>query len=174
MQRGRRRPLSKSSKDVDVNLFKADHPEQFPLATAVAHDSYPELVVTGAVNPDVSRNVPVISLVSGRIVSIHARLGDTVKKGQLLLTVRSDDVAGGFSNYRKALADEVLSRTQLQRAQDLYDHGAIALADLQVDAGHRRQSQDRRRDHGRTPAPDRQRPRPSERHGRNLLRRYRV
>jgi cobalt-zinc-cadmium efflux system membrane fusion protein len=82
--------------------------------------------------PDVSRNVPVISLASGRVVAIHARLGDTVKKGQLLLTVRSDDVSGAFSNYRKALADEVLARTQLTRAKDLYAHGAIALNDLQV------------------------------------------
>jgi cobalt-zinc-cadmium efflux system membrane fusion protein len=119
-------------KDVDVTIFKVDHPEQFPFATAVAHEATSELVVTGTVNPDVSRNVPVISLVSGRIMAIHARLGDTVQKGQLLLTVRSDDVASGFSNYRKAMADETLTRTQLQRAQDLYTHGAIALADLQV------------------------------------------
>jgi len=55
-----------------------------------------------------------------------------VRKGQLLLTVRSDDISGAFGNYRKALADEVLSRTQLARAKDLYSHGAIALNDLQV------------------------------------------
>jgi membrane fusion protein, heavy metal efflux system len=119
-------------KDVDVTLFKVEHPEQFPFVTASAHEATSELVVTGTVNPDVSRNVPVISLVSGRIVAIHARLGDTVQKGQLLMTVRSDDVASGFSNYRKAAADELLSRTQLLRARDLYSHGAIALADLQV------------------------------------------
>ncbi|MCU1236114.1 MAG: efflux transporter, family, subunit [Candidatus Solibacter sp.] len=118
--------------DVDVTLFKVEHPEQFPLVAATTHEATAELVVTGTVNPDVSRNVPVVSLVSGRVVSIHARLGDTVQKGQLLLTVRSDDVAGGFSNYRKAVADETLTRTQLQRAQDLYGHGAIALADLQI------------------------------------------
>jgi cobalt-zinc-cadmium efflux system membrane fusion protein len=84
------------------------------------------------VNPDIARNVPVISLASGRVVEIHARLGDTVRKGQLLLTIRSDDVSGAFQNYRKAVADEVLSHTQLERAKDLYTHGAIALNDLQV------------------------------------------
>jgi cobalt-zinc-cadmium efflux system membrane fusion protein len=90
------------------------------------------LVVTGTVAPDVSRAVPVISLVSGRITAIHARLGDTVQKGQLLLTVRSDDIAGAFSDYRKAVRTEELTRVQLQRSQDLYKHGAIALNDLQV------------------------------------------
>jgi cobalt-zinc-cadmium efflux system membrane fusion protein len=115
-----------------VSVFSVEHPEQFPLATSKAQSSTPELVVTGSVNPDISRNVPVISLASGRVVAIHARLGDTVKKGQLLLTVRSDDISGAFGTYRKAQADEVLSRTQLDRAKDLYGHGAIALNDLQV------------------------------------------
>jgi cobalt-zinc-cadmium efflux system membrane fusion protein len=55
-----------------------------------------------------------------------------VQKGQLLLTVRSDDVSGGYSNYRMAVADEVLARTQYERSKDLYDHGAISLNDLQV------------------------------------------
>jgi cobalt-zinc-cadmium efflux system membrane fusion protein len=115
-----------------VSVFSVEHPEQFPIVAATQQTAAPELVVTGTVNPDISRNVPVVSLASGRVVEIHARLGDTVKKGQLLLTVRSDDISGAFQNYRKAVADEVLSHTQLERAKDLYTHGAIALNDLQV------------------------------------------
>src|SRR5271166_3403890 len=116
----------------DAALFTVDHPEQFPLAAATQHPTTSELVVTGTVTPDVARNVPVVSLASGRVVGIHARLGDTVQKGQLLLTVRSDDVSGGYSNYRMAVADEILARTQYERSKDLYAHGAIALNDLQV------------------------------------------
>jgi cobalt-zinc-cadmium efflux system membrane fusion protein len=118
--------------DVDVTLFSVDHPEQFPLATAEAHPATSELVVTGSVTPDVSRNVPVVSLASGRVMTVHTRLGDTVQKGQVLMTIRSDDVSGGYSTYRMATADEVLAHTQLQRSKDLYEHGAIALNDLQV------------------------------------------
>jgi cobalt-zinc-cadmium efflux system membrane fusion protein len=117
---------------VDVSLFTVDHPEQFPLVAAAARPATSELVVTGTVTPDVSRNVPVVSLASGRVVTIHARLGDTVKKGQLMLTIRSDDVAIGFDAYRKAVADELLARKQLNRAVDLYAHGAIAQQDLEV------------------------------------------
>jgi cobalt-zinc-cadmium efflux system membrane fusion protein len=116
----------------DPALFTVDHPEQFPLITAVERPTTSELVVTGTVTPDVARNVPVVSLASGRVVAIHARLGDTVKKGQLLLTIRSDDVAGGFDAYRKAVADELLARKQLNRAVDMYAHGAIAQQDLEV------------------------------------------
>jgi membrane fusion protein, heavy metal efflux system len=118
--------------DVNGNLFSVDHPEQFPLAVATAYSAAPQLVVTGTVNPDVSRSVPVISLASGRVVAIHARLGDTVRKGQVLLSIRSDDVASGFSDYRKAVADEILAHTQLERAKELYNHGAMALNDLQI------------------------------------------
>ena len=116
----------------EASLFSVDHPEQFPLATATEHPTTSELVVTGTVTPDVSRNVPVVSLASGRVMAIHTRLGDTVQKGQLLMTIRSDDVSGGYSTYRMAVADEILARAQLERTKDLYEHGAFALNDLQV------------------------------------------
>jgi cobalt-zinc-cadmium efflux system membrane fusion protein len=116
----------------DAALVSVDHPEQFQLSTATARDSYSTLAVTAVVNPDIARSVPVVSLASGRVVAIHARLGDTVQKDQVLLSVRSDDVSGGFSDYRKAVADEILARKQLERSTELYQHGAIALTDLEV------------------------------------------
>ncbi len=116
----------------DAALFSVDHPEQFPMAAATQHPTASELVVTGTVTPDVSRNVPVVSLASGRVMAIHTRLGETVQKGQLLMAIRSDDVSGGYANYRMAVADETLARNQYARAEDLYQHGAIALNDLQV------------------------------------------
>jgi len=125
-------PPAKVITAMDANLFTAEHPEQFPVMAAVARATAPELVVTGVVNADIARSVPVISLASGRVVGVYARLGDTVKKGQVLLRVRSDDVAGGFSDYRKAVADEALARDQFERAKDLYEHGATAKADLEI------------------------------------------
>jgi cobalt-zinc-cadmium efflux system membrane fusion protein len=82
--------------------------------------------------PDINRSVPVVSLASGRVLAIHARLGDTVRKGQLLLTIRSDDVSAGYSNYRKAVVDEALARAQLARSQDLFDHGAVSKGALEI------------------------------------------
>jgi membrane fusion protein, heavy metal efflux system len=125
-------PPAQVEHEQDLNVIQVDHPDQFPLAAAIEHDAASQLVVTGVVSPDIARTVPVISLASGRVVDIRARLGDTVKKGQLLMRVQSSDVSGAFSDYRKALADEVLSRTQLDRAKELYDHGAISLNDLQI------------------------------------------
>jgi cobalt-zinc-cadmium efflux system membrane fusion protein len=116
----------------DGSLFRVDHPEQFPIATAGEHDAAPELRTTGTVSADVSRNIPVISLASGRIVEIDARLGDTVTKGQLLLKVQSQDIAQAFSDYRQAVADETLAKAQLDRAKILLEKGAIAQKDEEV------------------------------------------
>jgi len=109
-----------------------DHPEQFPLVKVAEYTTTSRLNVTGTVSPDISRTVPVISLATGRVVEIRARLGDTVEKGQVLLRVQSADIAGAFSDYRKAVADEVLARKMLERSQVLYDKGAISLSNLQL------------------------------------------
>jgi cobalt-zinc-cadmium efflux system membrane fusion protein len=119
-------------REQDANLVTVEHPERFPLVMAVEYISTSQLVATGAISPDVSRTVPVISLAAGRVVGVYARLGDTVTKGQLLLRVQSADISAAFSDYRKALADEQLARTQLERSRLLYDKGAISLNDLQV------------------------------------------
>jgi|HubBroStandDraft_6_1064221.scaffolds.fasta_scaffold23364_1 cobalt-zinc-cadmium efflux system membrane fusion protein len=125
-------PIARVEHEEDVDVVRVDHPEQFPLATSVAHVSTSQLSVTGTVSPDISRTVPVISIATGRVVEIHARLGDIVKKGQLLLRVQSADISAAFSDYRKAVADEQLAHTQLERSKLLYDKGAISLNDLEV------------------------------------------
>jgi cobalt-zinc-cadmium efflux system membrane fusion protein len=125
-------PQTKVEHEEDVNLVQTDHPEQFPLATATDYTAAAQIVATGAVTPDVARTVPVVSLATGRVVEIKARLGDQVKKGQVLLVVQSADIAAAFSDYRKAVADEKLANTQLERAKLLYGKGAISLNDMQV------------------------------------------
>ena len=116
----------------DRNLFEVDRPERFELTKAVPHTATAELKVTGTVNPDVSRNVPVISLASGRVIEINARLGDSVTKGQLLLKVQSADISGAYSDYQQAIADEALARKQFERSKMLYEKGAIAEKDLEI------------------------------------------
>ena len=125
-------PPAQVEHEQDGGAFKVDHPEQFTLATAGEYAAAPELDVTGTVSADISRNVPVISIASGRVVDIRVRLGDTVTKGQVLMRVQSADTAQAFSDYRQAVADEKLASAQLARSKLLYDKGAVSLNDLQV------------------------------------------
>jgi len=123
----------------DAELFTVDHPDQFPLAAATEHPTTTELVVTGTVTPDVSKQVPVPSLTTGRIVEIDARLGDQVTKGQLLFKVRSSDIAGAYSTYLQAVKgeelaadNERLTRIQLDRAKTLFEDGAYPRSTLEI------------------------------------------
>ena len=115
----------------DAGLISVQDPSQFPLVTAGRIDTPSKLDVTGSVFPDIDREVPVISLASGRVVDIRARLDDNVKKGQLLLKVQSPDITNAFNSYLKAVNDEQFANKAYVRAQDLFAHGATSQAMLE-------------------------------------------
>jgi cobalt-zinc-cadmium efflux system membrane fusion protein len=115
-----------------ASLITVDHPDQFPLVAATRYASASTLNVTGTVNPDVSRQIPVISIASGRVLAIHTQVGATVKKGQLLMEVESTDISNAYNQYLKAKNDERLAHTQAERARILYDKGAISKAQLEI------------------------------------------
>jgi membrane fusion protein, heavy metal efflux system len=125
-------PAAVVQTDTDVNLVHVDHPEQFTVVAATSHAAASTIQVTGAVNPDISRTVPVISIASGRVIEIHARIGDYVTKGQLLMDVQSTDVSGAFGQYLKAVNDERLAKVQLDRAKLLNEKGAIPNSQVEV------------------------------------------
>ena len=122
---------TKSEVTLDPNLYTVEHADVFKLATAETRNLSTMLNANGSVTPDVNSTIHVTSLGSGRVVSLKVRLGDFVKKGQELLSIQSTDLAGAFSDYQKAVADERLSEKALERAQLLYSHGALAEKDLQ-------------------------------------------
>lgn len=109
-----------------------DHPNQFALVGAAVREVYRTLNATGSVNPDVSRELPVLSLANGRVVNLRVRLGDTVRKGQPIMDVQSPDISAAFGNYIRAVNDEHLTRITLERDRGLYDKGAIAQTQLEI------------------------------------------
>jgi membrane fusion protein, heavy metal efflux system len=123
---------TKSEITLDPNLYTVEHPELFQLATVGTRDLPTVLNANGSVTPDVNSTIHVTSQGSGRVVALNVRLGDYVKKDQVLLSIHSADLAGAFSDYQKAAADERLSKKELDRAQLLYSHGALAEKDLQL------------------------------------------
>ena len=117
---------------VDPNLLTVDHPELFQTVKVETRDLPTELHANGTVQPDVNKTIHVTSLGSGRVVDLKARLGDYVKKGQVLLVISSPDLAGAMGDYQKASADQALAQKALERAQLLYSKGAFAQKDLEV------------------------------------------
>jgi cobalt-zinc-cadmium efflux system membrane fusion protein len=116
----------------DPNVVQVQRADRFPLSYSVVRAVKNTIAVTGSVTPDVSREIPVVSLANGRVVALHVGLGDYVHKGQLLMEVQSQDVTGAFASYLKAVNDEHLTKVTLDRDTLLYGKGAIAQTQLQA------------------------------------------
>jgi cobalt-zinc-cadmium efflux system membrane fusion protein len=118
--------------ETGANIVTVAHPEQFPLVAVTTLDMHAELPVTGVVAPDVSRTVPVNALATGRVVDLRVRLGDTVRKGQVLMSMASADVGQAFADLQKFQADAELARRAHDRARTLSEHEALAAKDLEA------------------------------------------
>ena len=116
----------------DLNVVNVENADRFALAEVTARHESDQLTATGVVTPDVSRTVPVNALSSGRVVDIRVRLGDEVQQGQALLTMTSPDMAQAISDFKKFQASEALAKVQLERAETLYSHGALAQKELEI------------------------------------------
>jgi len=89
---------TKAEVTLDSNLYSIEHPELFNLVRVEARDLPTVLRANGTVTPDVNRTIHVTSPGSGRVVDLRVRLGDSVKRGQDLLSIYSADLAGAFNN----------------------------------------------------------------------------
>ena len=117
---------------VDPNLLTIEHPEMFQMVKVESRELPSEMSANGNIQPDVSKTIHVTSQGSGRVVELRVRLGDYVKRGQVLLVISSPDLAAAQGEYQKASADEALAAKALDRAQTLYSHGAFAQKDLEI------------------------------------------
>ena len=122
---------TKAEVTLDPNLYTVEHPDLFKLTTVETRDLPTTLHANGGVTPDINSTIHMTSQGSGRVVELKVRLGDYVKKGQVLLFIHSADLAAAFSDYQKAAADQRLAQKARDRAQLLYSHGALAEKDLQ-------------------------------------------
>ncbi|HXJ95074.1 MAG TPA: efflux RND transporter periplasmic adaptor subunit [Terriglobia bacterium] len=126
------REVSSPARSSDPNIFEVQNSKQFPTTTPLSRAEPEELMLNGVVAPDVTRTVHVNALAGGRVTDVRTKLGDEVQKGQLLMSIRSTDLAQAIAQYKNDQADELLAQSALKRSQDLYGHGAMAMADLEA------------------------------------------
>jgi membrane fusion protein, heavy metal efflux system len=122
---------TKTEVTLEQGVFNVDHPELFKLVKVGVRELPAVLKANGAITPDVNRMIHVTSQGSGRVVDLRVRVGDNVTKRQELLSIYSADLAGAFSDYQKAVADDRLAKKALDRTQLLLSHGAAAQKDFE-------------------------------------------
>ncbi len=89
------------------------------------------LRLTGAVAYNGFRTTPVITQVSGPVSRVVVVPGQKVKQGEPMLYVASPDYSQLRTNYLKARDAYALAHKANVRAQDLYEHKAIAEQNLE-------------------------------------------
>jgi cobalt-zinc-cadmium efflux system membrane fusion protein len=99
------------------------------------------LRLTGAVAYNAFATTPVITQVGGPVSRILVVPGQHVKAGQPMLEVSSPDYSQLLDAYLKAADSFRLANKNYTRAQDLYQHHAIAERDLEQAESDRNQAQ---------------------------------
>jgi len=119
----------------------ADQIAHLQIAPA-ARGSLPRVLrFTGSVAYNALATTPVFSAAGGPVREILVMPGDMVRAGQPLLTVNSPDYSQARSTYLKAKDALALADKNYKRAQDLFEHKAMAERDVQQAESDRDQAQ---------------------------------
>ena len=80
-----------------------------------------ELSFYGKITADNNKMIEIFPIVGGNVSKVYVELGDYVKKGQLLASIRSTEVASFEKELEDAKTDVVLAKNNVKVAQELYD-----------------------------------------------------
>ncbi|SOE20540.1 membrane fusion protein, cobalt-zinc-cadmium efflux system [Spirosomataceae bacterium TFI 002] len=80
-----------------------------------------ELSFFGKITADNNKMIEVFPVVGGNVTKVYVELGDYVKKGQLLATIRSTEVASVEKEMEDAQNDIIVTKNNLKVAQELYE-----------------------------------------------------
>lgn len=93
------------------------------ISTTKAENQYVENTYSfyGKIAADKNNYIDVYPLVGGNVLSVNVELGDYVKKGQILATIRSTEVAGFQRDLSNAKTDLAVAENNLRVAKEMYD-----------------------------------------------------
>jgi cobalt-zinc-cadmium efflux system membrane fusion protein len=126
-----RSTIVKDPNHPDLFSLRPEQMSHVKVVTVQPIDLARTLRLNGAVAFNNFRTTPVISQVSGPVSRILVVPGQKVQKGQPMLFVASPDYSQLRTNYLKAKDAYALAEKSYARSQDLYQHHAIAVKDLE-------------------------------------------
>lgn len=90
-------------------------------ATAKSEQLKNQLNFYGSITADNNKLIEIFPLVGGSVIKVDVELGDYVKKGQLLATIRSTEVAGFEQELDDSKNDLIVAKNKYKVAKELYD-----------------------------------------------------
>lgn len=86
--------------------------------------------LTGSVEANPDKVVNFVSLVSGVVVNTHFSLGDNVKKGQVLIELRSAELSALQAEYSALKSQIKVAERSLKSVQSMYEEGISSEKEL--------------------------------------------
>ena len=80
-----------------------------------------ELEFYGKIMADNNKLAEIYPVVGGSVTKVYVELGDYVKKGQLLATIRSTEVAGFEKELNDAQSDLTVAKNNMKTVQELFE-----------------------------------------------------
>jgi len=122
---------AKNSSNPELFTIPQDQMSHVQVLTVQPTTLTRSLRLTGAVAYNSFRTTPVITQVSGPVSRVVVVPGQRVNQGEPMLYVASPDYSQLRTNYLKAKDASALAQKAYARAQDLYQHHAIAEQNLE-------------------------------------------
>lgn len=82
-----------------------------------------ELSLSGEIGFDENKVVKVFPFSSGQVMTVNVSLGDRVREGQALATIRSADIVGSYSDLTASEHDVSIAKRQMENEESLYKNG---------------------------------------------------
>lgn len=121
----------KGEKSDVVNMNDRLQKENGVLVAVAERQSFMEVITaTGKVEADADRIAHVSPRISGQIVSVPASLGDRVTAGQILVTLKSLEVAEASNRYRLSKTKLALAQANMTRIRTLVEKKIVARKEL--------------------------------------------
>lgn len=105
---------------------------QLAVAPVAASHAPQMLTLPAAVEADPARVTNILTPLTGRVTALRVRLGDHVRRGQVLAVIASGDLAQANSDVEKAQDAYDLAEKALARAQGVQQAGGAAVKDLEA------------------------------------------
>lgn len=91
-----------------------------------------EIIAQGSVTPSPQGQAILSAGAEGRVTKIRKRLGDPVRRGEIIATIESREAAAISSEVTAAASRATLARSRFARERRLYDEKITARADLET------------------------------------------
>ena len=95
-------------------------------STSVEH----QVTAPASVEADPARYARILPPLNGRVLQLFVHPGDSVKKGQELLTIDAPDFVGAQADYSRARSALAQAERTVTRQEDLASHGIIGQRDV--------------------------------------------